>query len=176
MYRFVDGMVQDVRQNLQNPCGTNYVVKMACKSMTSEACQEIVKYFQLRGFEATWYQKDNKRPVVMVTWGLPFDIDEIDDAYKRAIEDIDDNNDEIVKLMAQYVHEVYISAHKNICVIPFEHLSYIYSGVNRDLPCYIYFDALQEAVERYALKIRTDILDRKYWHEEYIFIRKSKSV
>ncbi len=176
MYHLVSKVVQDVRKNLQNPCDTNCVMKTACRSMTLQECQEIAKYFQLRGFEATWYQKDNKRPVVMVTWGLPFDIDEIDNVYKSAIEDIDDDNDEIVKLMAQYIHEVYVRAHKNICVIPFEHLSYIYGDGNNVLPCDIYFDALQEAVERYALKIRTDILDRKYWHEEYIFIRKQNTV
>lgn len=83
----------------------NCVIRAAYENMTLQECHEVVLYFQKKGFEATWYQKDNKKPVIVVSWGLPFDIDEIDNIYKFNIEIAAKDKDvnKVVRLLSEYI-------------------------------------------------------------------------
>lgn len=102
-----------------------------------------------------------------MSWGIPYDIDKLDDMYKAGIE-IAGDDDNVATLLAEYVHRVYVGSYKNICIIPLEHFDYICGD---RLSYKIFVNALQEAEEYYSLKIRTGTLDKEDWETEYICIQ-----
>lgn len=167
----VDDMTEELYKNLDKPHNQNCVIRAAYENMTLQECHEVVLYFQKKGFEATWYQKDNKKPVIVVSWGLPFDIDEIDNIYKFNIEIAAKDKDvnKVVRLLSEYIHYVYVCGDKDICVIPFKHLDYI---VGDYLTYKIFTDALRAAERDFSLKIHTGTLDEENWESEYICIQK----
>lgn len=168
IYSLVDDMTEELYKNLDKPHNQNCVTRAAYENMTLQECHAVVLHFQKKGFEATWYQKDNKKPVIVVSWGLPFDIDEIDDMYKTSMQ-FADKSYKAVHLLAEYVHYVYLCSYKDICVIPLDHLDYIAGDY---LTYKTFTDALQEAEESYSLKIHTGTLDEEDWESEYICIQK----
>ena len=165
---FVDDMAQEIYNNLDKPHNQNCVTRVANEDMTLQECHAVVLHFQKKGFEATWYQKDDKKPIIVVSWGLPFDIDEIDTMYKICIQLVNEPY-KVVHLLAEYVHYVYVCSNKDICVIPLEHLDYIAGDY---LTYQTFTAALQEAEESYSLKIHTGTLDDEDWVSEYICIQK----
>lgn len=108
------------------------------------------------------------KPIIVVSWGLPFDIDETDNIYKFNIQ-MANGPYKVVQALASYIHYVYVCSYKDICVIPFEHLDYIAGDY---LTYKTFTDALQEAEEYYSLKIHTGTLDEENWESEYICIQK----
>lgn len=38
--------------------------------MTLQECHAVVLHFQQKGFESTWYQKDDKKPIIVVSGTL----------------------------------------------------------------------------------------------------------
>lgn len=170
IHSFVDDMAQEIYKNLDRPHNQNCVIKVANEDMTLQECYAVVLYFQQKGFEATWYQKDDKKPIIIVSWGIPYGIDEIDDMYKAGIK-IAGNDDNVVTLLAEYVHNVYVKSYKNLCVIPFEHFDYICGD---RLSYKIFVNALQEAEEYYSLKIHTGTFDKEDWETEYICIQEKE--
>ena len=86
IYNLVDNMTEELYKNLDKPHNQNCVIRAAYENMTFQECHAVVLHFQKKGFEATWYQKDDKKPIIVVSWGLPFDIDEIDIIYKTSIQ------------------------------------------------------------------------------------------
>ena len=124
IYTLVDDMAEELYKNLDKPHNQNCVTRVACDNMTLQECHEVVLYFQQKGFEATWYQEDDKKPIIVVSWGLPFNIDEIDTIYKTGIQ-LANEPYKVIHLLAEYIHYVYLCSYKDICVIPFEHLDYI---------------------------------------------------
>lgn len=169
VYQLVDDITEELYKNLDEPHNQNCVTMVAYDNMTLQECHEVVLHFQQRGFEATWYQKDNKKPVIVVSWGLPFDIDEIDTVYKTGIQLVNIPY-KVVHLLAEYIHYVYLCSYKDICVIPLEHLDYIAGDY---LNYKTFTDALQEAEESYSLKIHTGTLDDEGLESEYIYIQKN---
>ena len=168
IYTLVDDMTEELYKNLNKPHNQNYVTRAAYDNMTLQECHEVVLYFQKKGFEATWYQKDDKKPIIVVSWGLPFNIDEIDTMYKTGIQ-MANQPYKVVHLLAEYIHYVYLCSYKDICIVPFEHLDYIAGDY---LNYKTFTDALQEAEESYSLKIHTGTLDDEGWESEYIYIQK----
>lgn len=168
IYSFVDDMTQEIYKILDKPHNQNCVTRVAYDNMTLQECHEVVLHFQKKGFEATWYQKDDKKPIIVVSWGLPFDIDETDNIYKFNIQ-MANGPYKVVQALASYIHYVYVCSYKDICVIPFEHLDYIAGDY---LTYKTFTDALQEAEEYYSLKIHTGTLDEENWESEYICIQK----
>lgn len=168
VYTLVDDMTEELYKNLNKPHNQNCVTRVAYDNMTLQECHEVVLYFQQKGFEATWYQKDDKKTIIVVSWGLPFNIDEIDTIYKTGIQMANEPY-KVVHLLAEYIHYVYLCSYKDICVIPFEHLDYIAGDY---LNYRTFTDTLQEAEESYSLKIRTGTLDDEGWEAEYICIQK----
>lgn len=171
IYSLVDDMTEELYKNLDKPHNQNCVIRAAYENMTLQECHEVVLYFQKKGFEATWYQKDNKKPVIVVSWGLPFDIDEIDNIYKFSIEIAAKDKDvnKVVRLLSEYIHYVYACGYKDICVIPFKHLDYT---VGDYLTYKTFTDALRAAERDFSLKIHTGTLDEENWESEYICIQK----
>ena len=170
IYNLVDNMTEELYKNLDKPHNQNCVIRAAYENMTFQECHAVVLHFQKKGFEATWYQKDDKKPIIVVSWGLPFDIDEIDIIYKTSIQ-LANEPYKVVHLLAEYVNYVYLCSYKDICVIPFGHLDYIAGDY---LTYKTFTDALQEAEESYSLKIRTGTLDEEAWESEYICIQKKE--
>lgn len=168
IHNFVDDMAQEIYKNLDKPHNQNCVTRVANEDMTLQECHAVVLHFQQKGFESTWYQKDDKKPIIVVSWGLPFDIDEIDTMYKTCIQLVNEPY-KVVHLLAEYVHYVYVCSDKDICVIPLEHLDYIAGDY---LTYQTFTAALQEAEESYSLKIHTGTLDDEDWVSEYICIKK----
>lgn len=168
IHNFVDDMTQEIYKNLDKPHNQNCVTRAAYNNMTLQECHAVVLHFQQKGFEATWYQKDDKKPIIVVSWGLPFDIDEIDNIYKTSIQ-MANVSYKVVQELASYIHYVYVCSYKDICVIPLEHLAYIAGDY---LTYETFTDALQEAEESYSLKIHTGTLDDEDWVSEYICIQK----
>lgn len=170
IYNLVDNMTEELYKNLDKPHNQNCVIRAAYENMTFQECHAVVLHFQKKGFEATWYQKDDKKPIIVVSWGLPFDIDEIDIIYKTSIQ-LANEPYKVVHLLAEYVNYVYLCSYKDICVIPFGHLDYIAGDY---LTYKTFTDALQEAEESYSLKIHTGTLDEEDWESEYICIQKKE--
>ena len=168
IYTLVDDMTEELYKNLNKPYNQNCITRVAYDNMTLQECHAVVLHFQQKGFEATWYQKDDKKPIIVVSWGLPFDIDEIDTMYKTGIQLVNEPY-KVVHLLAEYIHYVYLCSYKDICVIPLEHLDYIASDY---LTYQTFTAALQEAEESYSLKIHTGTLDYEDWVSEYICIQK----
>lgn len=168
IYSLVDDMTEELYKNLDKPHNQNCVIRAAYENMTLQECHAVVLHFQEKGFEATWYQKDNKKPVIVVSWGLPFDIDEIDTMYKTGIQLVNEPY-KVVHLLAEYIHYVYLCSDKDICVIPLEHLDYI---VGDYLTYKTFTDALRAAERDFSLKIHTGTLDEENWESEYICIQK----
>lgn len=168
IYNFVDSITKEIYKNLDRPQGKNCVIRTAYKKMTLQDCYAVIRHFQQKGFEATWYQKDDKKPIIVVSWGLPFDIDETDNIYKTSIQ-MANVPYKVVQELASYIHYVYVCSYKDICVIPLEHLDYIAGDY---LTYKTFTDALQEAEESYSLKIHTGTLDDEDWVSEYICIQK----
>ena len=169
VYTLVDDMTEELYKNLNKPHNQNCVTRVAYDNMTLQECHEVVLHFQQKGFEATWYQKDDRKPIIVVSWGLPFDIDETDNIYKTNIQ-MANGPYKVVQALASYIHYVYVGSCKDICVIPFEHLDYIAGDY---LNYKTFTDTLQEAEENYSLKIRTGTLDDEGWEAEYICIQKN---
>ena len=169
IHNLVDDMVKEVYKNLNNPRGRNCVIRTAYKKMTLQECQEVVGYFQERGFEATWYQKDDIKPIIIVSWGIPYGIDEIDTMYKNGIKIAGNNIHRVVELLAEYIDYVYIYSRKSACVIPFEHLDYICGA---SLTYRVFVNALQKAEEYYSLKVRTGTFNEEDLETEFITIQK----
>lgn len=167
IYNLVDSITKEIYKNLDRPHGKNCVIRTAYKKMTLQDCYAVVRHFQQKGFEATWYQKDDKNPIIIVSWGIPYGIDEIDDMYKAGIK-IAGDDDNVITLLAEYVHNVYVGSYKSICVIPMEHFDYICGD---RLSYKIFVNALREAEEYYSLKICTGTLDQEDWETEYICIQ-----
>lgn len=124
--------------------------------------------FSKRALKPLGIKKMIKKPIIVVSWGLPFDINETDNIYKTSIQ-LANEPYKVVHLLAEYVHYVYLCSYKDICVIPFEHLNYIAGDY---LTYKTFTDALQEAEESYSLKIHTGTLDEEDWESEYICIQK----
>lgn len=167
-YSFINDMAQEIYKNLDNPHNQNYVTRVANEDMTLQDCHSVALHFQQKGFESTWYQKDDKKHIIVVSWGLPSDIDEIDTMYKTGIQLVSEPY-KVVHLLAEYIHYVYLCSYKDICVIPIEHLDYIAGDY---LTYKTFTDALQEAEESYSLKIHTGTLDDEDWESEYIYVQK----
>lgn len=167
IYNLVDSITKEIYKNLDRPHGKNCVIRTAYKKMTLQDCYAVVRHFQQKGFEATWYQKDDKKPIIIVSWGIPYGIDKIDDMYKAGIK-IAGDDDNVITLLAEYVHNVYVGSYKSICVIPMEHFDYICGD---RLSYKIFVNALREAEEYYSLKICTGTLDQEDWETEYICIQ-----
>lgn len=167
IYNLVDSITKEIYKNLNRPHGKNCVIRTACKKMTCQDCYAVVIHFQQKGFEATWYQKDDKKLIIIVSWGIPYGIDEIDDMYKAGIK-IAGDDDNVVTLLAEYVYNVYVGSYKDICVIPFKHFDYICGD---RLSYKIFVNALQEVEKYYSLKIHTGTLDEEDWETEYIVIQ-----
>ena len=170
IHSFVDDMAQEIYKNLDRPHNQNCVIRVANEDMTLQECYTVVLHFQKKGFEATWYQKDDKKPIIVVSWGLPFDIDEIDTMYKTGIQLVNEPY-KVVHLLAEYIHYVYLCSCKDICVIPLERLDYIAGDY---LTYKTFIDALQEAEKSYSLKIYTGTLDDEDWESEYICVQKKE--
>lgn len=170
IHSFVDDMAQEIYKNLDRPHNQNCVIRVVNEDMTLQECYAVVLHFQKKGFEATWYQKDDKKPIIVVSQGLPFDIDEIDTMYKTGIQLVNEPY-KVVHLLAEYIHYVYLCSYKDICVIPFERLDYIAGDY---LTYKTFTDALQEVEESYSLKIYTGTLDDEDWESEYICIQEKE--
>lgn len=168
IYTLVDDMTEELYKSLDKPHNQNCVIRTAYDNMTLQECHEVVLHFQQKGFEATWYQKDDKKSIIVISCGLPFNIDEIDTVYKTGIQMANEPY-KVVHLLAEYIHYVYLCSYKDICVIPFEHLDYI-AGDYLNYKTFI--DVLQETEESYSLKIHTGTLDDEGWESEYIYIQK----
>ena len=168
IHSFVDDMAQEIYKNLDKPHNQNCVTRAAYNNMTLQECHAVVLHFQQKGFEATWYKKDDKKPIIVVSWGLPFDIDETDNIYKTSIQ-MANVPYKVVQELASYIHYVYVCSYKDIRVIPLEHLDYIAGDY---LTYQTFTAALQEAEESYSLKIHTGTLDEEDWESEYICIQK----
>lgn len=108
IYNIIDDIIPEVRKNLRNPQSGNYVIRTAYKNMTFQECQEVVKYFQEKGFESIWYSKENEQPIIVISWGLPYDIDNIDNISKYEIENAGSKWHQIVKLLAAYINYVFL--------------------------------------------------------------------
>ena len=108
---------------------------------------------------------DERHKQFNIPWSTEIDL--INVIYKNMIEAAG-NDDNVVTLLAEYVHNVYVNSYKNICVIPFEHFDYICGD---RLSYKIFVNALQEAEEYYSLKIHTGTLDKEDWETEYICIQ-----
>lgn len=61
IYTLVDDMTEELYKNLDKPHNQNCVTRVAYDNMTLQECHEVVLHFQQKGFEATWYQKDDKK-------------------------------------------------------------------------------------------------------------------
>lgn len=168
IYTLVDDITEELYKRLDKPHNQNCVTRAAYDNMTLQECHEVVLYFQKKGFEATWYQKDDKKPIIVVSWGLPFDIDETDNIYKINIQ-MANGHYKVVQALASYIHYVYVCSYKDICIIPFKHLDYIAGDY---LTYQTFTDALREAEEYHSLKIHTGTLDDEDWEAEYICIQK----
>ena len=168
IYTLVDDMTEELYKNLSKQHNQNCVTRVAYEDMTLQECHAVVLHFQQKGFESTWYQKDDKKPIIVVSWGLPFDIDEIDNIYKTSIQ-MANGPYKVVQELASYIHYVYVCSYKDICVIPLEHLNYIAGDY---LTYKTFTDALREAEEYHSLKIHTGTLDDEDWEAEYICIQK----
>ena len=104
---FINDMAQEIYKNLDKPHNHNCVTRVANEDMTLQDCHSVALHFQQKGFEATWYQKDDKKPIIVVSWGLPFNIDEIDTMYKTGIQLVHEPY-KVVHLLAEYIHYVYL--------------------------------------------------------------------
>lgn len=170
IYNIIDDIIPEVRKNLRNPQSGNYVIRTAYKNMTFQECQEVVKYFQEKGFESIWYSKENEQPIIVISWGLPYDIDNIDNISKYEIENAGSKWHQIVKLLAAYINYVYFCSFKSVCVIPIEHLKYILGIENFSYK--IFMAASNELKQYYSLKFHFGSLDDDGLKNDYIFIQR----
>lgn len=175
IYNLVDDIIKIVYKNVMEPSGTDYVIKVTTQDVTWQEVQEVVKLFQDKGFEATWYQNTNHVPVILITWGVPQDIDEIDDMYAITIKTLKTRGGSIKKfedILAEYLSYVHCCSRKNVCVIPIKHLDYICDKDSTFFNYNVFKNVIDKLSTQYHLKVQPDTFDKSGWDTDYISIQK----
>lgn len=177
IYNLVDDIIKMVHKNVMEPSGTDYVTKVTTQDITWQEVQEVVKLFQNKGFEATWYQNPSHIPVILITWGVPQDIDEINDMYATTIKTLKTRGDSIKKfenILAEYLSYVHYSSRKNVCVIPIKYLDYICGKDSTFFNYNVFKNVIDKLSTQHHLKVQPETFDKSGWNTDYISIQKIK--
>lgn len=176
--QLVEDIVEVVYQNVMEPSGMDCVIQVTDKDVTWQEVQEVVKLFQDKGFEATWYQNPSHVPVILITWGVPQDADETNTMYATSIQMLiaygGNNIDKFEDILAEYLSYVYTCARKSVCVIPIKYLDYVCGEDSTFYNYKTFKNVIDKVSTRYHLKVQPDTFDKSGWDTDYISIRKEK--
>lgn len=114
-------------------------------------------------------------PVILITWGVPQDIDEIDDMYAMTIKTLKTRGGSIKKfedILAEYLSYVHYCSRKNVCVIPIKHLDYICDKDSTFFNYNVFKNVIDKLSTQHHLKVQPDTFDKSGWDTDYISIQK----
>lgn len=177
IYQLVEDIDKNVRNGVMESSNIDCVIKTIDEYVTWQELKEIVKFFQDNGFEATWYHNSNHVPVIMVTWGVPQDIDDINNRFATDIKMLKAYGNSVKKfeqILTQYLSYVYYASRKDACVIPIKHLYYICGKDSTFLNYNIFNNVIDKLSTQDNLKVQLCTFDENEWDIDYISIQKIK--
>lgn len=181
VHQLVEDIIKLVSKGVMEFSDTDCVFMPTDKDIKWQEIQEVVKFFQSKGFEATWYQTPNhvsvSAPVIMVTWGVPEDINKTNDMYAnglKMLENYGNNINKFVDILAEYLSYVYLCSRKSVCVIPLKYLDYICGNNSVFFNYNIFKNVIDRLSTRYHLKVQFGTFDGNECDIDYISIQKSE--